>query len=330
MAFYDTRNEPRPEATETSPEPVPGEEAGLADQPTEEPQDMGGRSQQFNFGLPGEVADLQNQEHIGLEERLVTLELKLMDFEYALSKIQAGSTLQSARNSFLEQAKQQASMDGASPTDAPQPQFPDSPGLQQPEGHKTVESKFSTDSDFVPSKARPTSVATTLKPNTHQGTYTSAEKPPNNDRRQIRSSLSSLSIEHYTALITLVRHEQSARQRLEEQVNQLQAQVDQLSTQPRHSRNPSSSQHSHTLSQSSQQRRHGMVEPDSHSRRRRAYLPERPRSSSYDTDPTDTDDEAYHDAYVTPSITPMEFPAERGEYERGAFERISVEEGVAF
>ena len=55
----------------------------------------------------------------------------------------------------------------------------------------------------------------------------------------------------------------------------------------------------------------------------------RPRSSSYSTNETDTDDDAFHDAYVTPNITPVE--RERGEYERGAFDRIvGVEEGMAF
>ncbi len=51
----------------------------------------------------------------------------------------------------------------------------------------------------------------------------------------------------------------------------------------------------------------------------------RPRSSSYDTE-TDTDDDQYHDVYATPEVTPVE----RGEYERGAFDRVEVEEGMAF
>ena len=59
-------------------------------------------------------------------------------------------------------------------------------------------------------------------------------------------------------------------------------------------------------------------------------MQQRPRSSSYSTNETDTDDDAYHDVYATPDLTPMDHRVERGEYERGAFDRIGVGEGVAF
>ena len=59
----------------------------------------------------------------------------------------------------------------------------------------------------------------------------------------------------------------------------------------------------------------------------RYYAEPRPRSSSYSTNETDTEED-YHDAYVTPTtITPVE----RGEYERNAFDRMpGVKDGEAF
>lgn len=43
----------------------------------------------FNFGLP--IDGIHSSEHIGFEERMITLELKLMDLDFAISKVQAGS-----------------------------------------------------------------------------------------------------------------------------------------------------------------------------------------------------------------------------------------------
>ena len=312
---------------ETSPEPVKPEEIEPSESQPDRITEPAVPDQPFNFGLPGESMDMQNQERVGMEERLVTLEIKLMDFEYALSRMQAGSTIPSHRSSQNDRARRQTSLESYTAADSLQSRSGDSPLPQQGES-KFPNHKYSNSADTDPlsPKTRPTSIATTLKPGTHQGTYTSPEKPPLGVR-STRMSLTGLTIEHYTALITLIRHEQAARQRLEEQVAQLQSQIDRVATMS-HSRHASSSQHSHSLSQSSQQRRRGIVEPEP--RRRGTYLHQRPQSSSYSLDRTDTDDESFHDAYVTPSITPMDFNTERGEFERGAFERISVEEGVAF
>ena len=284
--------------------------------------DLGEHNQQFNFGLPADTLPLQNQESMGLEERLITLEIKLMDFEYALSKLQAGST-SSQRNSQFETTKHQQLANSYRYSDVQQTSVEASPAIQQGPISRSISHKPSVE-DLMNPKPRPTSVATTIKQGAHSGIHTSSEKPPAD--RGMRSSLTNLTIEHYTTLITLIRHEQSARQRLEEQVTQLQAQVDrQAPFQGSHSNHPSSSQHSHTFSQSS--RRHGMI--DTEHRRRGPYLSQRPRSSSYSTNET-TDDDDYHDVYVTAEPTPVDQPMERGEYERGAFDRITVGEGVAF
>ena len=274
----------------------------------------------FNFGLHGDT--LHNQERVGLEERIVTLEIKLMDFEYALSKMQAEASLPSRRHSQpIEALERQDSHD--SNHSLQQSKAPLDPAQSTPQATPPIPSSQWV-KDITP-QPRPISVATTLKPG-HAG------QPglPRNDSidRSARSSLASLTIDHYTTLITLLRNEQSARRNLEQQVSILQGRLDALSPpHSSHSQDYSISQqsHSHSRSLSSSQRRQGFV--DLRGGKREQIRPLRPRSSSYSTNETDTDDDAFHDVYATPNIT----PSERGEYERGAFDRVAgVEEGMAF
>ena len=278
---------------------------------------FGEHNGEFNFGLPA-VDPMQNQERIGLEERIVTMEIKLMDFEYTLSKIQAGSTSPARRHSQPREVGRQDSVDSYLASDQTQPSRELSSSLPQ-HSQPASPSKFTHDVTPAP---RPTSIATTLKPG-HAG---SQSRPRNGSiDRSTHSSLSALTIDHYTTLITLIRHEQAARMRLEQQVSMLQGRLDHLSN-PQSSQSlvNSVSQHSHSRSLSSQQRRRGFVEAPAPPGAQYRQL--RPRSSSYSTAETDTDDDQYHDVYVTPDITPVE----RGEYERGAFDRVDVEEGMAF
>ena len=298
---------------------------------TDEGTDMEAHNTDFNFGLSAD--EMQGQERIGLEERLITLEIKLMDFEYALSRLQAGSISPSRRLSQYDGNKARDSELSTHSSDAPPLPNDASPALIQTLSHASSP-HFSTATSSLPPKDRPTSVATTLKPS-HNPQNNSFSKPPSEFAP--RSSLSGLSVEHYTTLVTLIRHEHTARVRLEEQVLDLQKQLERL--QPTHAYHPASSQHSHTFStSSSRNRRHGIVHSDNpnisnnnsgDSRRAQRYVygSRRPSSSSYSANETDTDDENYHDAYVTPDITPVE----RGEYERGAFERVEgIEDGAAF
>lgn len=278
---------------------------------------LGQHGEEFNFGLPADA--MQIQERIGLEERIVTLEIKLMDFEYAISKLQAGSTSPSRRHSErIEMAGRQNSVDSYLSSDYRQAPIEASPALPQ----ATPPASPSKLGYETTPQQRPTSVATTLKAGA-SGPYTSAHK--GSIDRSTRTSLTGLTIEHYTTLITLIRHEQSSRVRLEQQVSMLQQQLDRIApSHSSHSHAHSVSQHSHSRSLSSQQRRQGFVDVGN---RGGHYRQSRPRSSSYSTNETDTDDDIYHDVYVTPDITPVE----RGEYERGAFERVAgVEEGMAF
>ena len=273
-----------------------------------------GTNRNFNFGLSGEP--MPNQERIGLEERIVTLEIKLMDFEYALSKLQAGISTPSRRHSLPGQLpKRQESVDSY---------FSDQSRTNPTVPQVTPPASPSKSANDATPKQRPTSVATTMKPSNSRHSFT--HRKDSSIDRSVRSSLASLTIDHYTTLITLIRHEQSARVRLEQQVSRLQQRLDQSSsTPPSHFYANSLSQHSHSRSLSSSQRRQGFV--DMGIRDRAPIWQQRPRSSSYSTNETDTDESSYHDVYVTPDITPVE----RGEYEGGAFDRVAgVEEGMAF
>ena len=295
-----------------------------AEAANDEGGNLGQHSAEFNFGLPADA--MHNQEQIGLEERIVTLEIKLMDFEYAISKLQANCTSPSRRRSaVVGMAERQDSADSYMSSDQRQAPI-SSPALPR----ETPPLSPSKSAQEILPQQRPTSVATTLKASA-LGPGTSGSK--GSIDRSTGSGLTGLTIEHYTTLITLIRHEQSSRVRLEQQVSMLQQQLDRISpSRPSHSQAYSpASQHSHSRSLSSQQqRRQGFVEVGS---RVVHYGPPRPRSSSYSTNETDTDDDVYHDVYVTPDVTPVERGerGERGEYERGAFERVAgVEEGMAF
>jgi hypothetical protein len=280
-----------------------------ADTADEDDRNIREHNGDFNFGLPSEP--MQEQERIGLEERIITLEIKLMDFEYAISKLQAASTSPSRRHSQFEESGRQESVDSYVSSDRPQRKVvPNLSSMTEPSPPASP-SKFARETNPKP---RPTSVATTLKPG-HSG-HTAHRK--GSIDQSTHSSLASLTIDHYTTLISLIRHEQSERRRLEQQVSMLHGRLDHLShPQSSHSLANSISQYSHSRSLSSQHRRQGFVETPARAAR--------PRSSSYDTE-TDTDDDQYHDVYATPEVTPVE----RGEYERGAFDRVEVEEGMAF
>ena len=141
---------------ELSPNPAKIEDdEETAEEIAAEDADIGEHNQQFNFGLPAaDALQMQDQERMGLEERLITLEIKLMDFEYALSKVQAGPG-SSTRNSNLDMAKRQGSVDSylSSPIEPP----------SAPQGMpKSVSHKPSVE-DLMNPKPRPTSVATTIK-----------------------------------------------------------------------------------------------------------------------------------------------------------------------
>lgn len=332
-----------PESRQPSPDHAIVRRQGFLEQTPPMPQEVehGGPPHpgDFNFGCLSS-GPMHSQENISLEERMVTLEIKLMDFEYAISKLQADLK----------------SVDVKSPTEdisqhyEASPQPPSNSTFLQPPPRKAIENSPTSNYDQSPEstpgmqqlpfgihgpanqpKPRPTSIATTLKP--AQGDRTS------------RNSMTELTIEHYTTLITLIRREQSARIRLEDQVTMLEQELRSMkSPSPsslREIRDARRQNHYPSTASISGYRRY--ESPDEHRRHytppeRRPYsrgsnerylltqqqqhqkrLDERSRSRSNYNNETDTDDEDFHEVYVT--------PVERGELERPD---LDGEEGLAF
>ncbi|KAL9023201.1 MAG: hypothetical protein Q9196_007342, partial [Gyalolechia fulgens] len=152
----------------------------------------------FDFGLS--AGALQSQGHVSLEERLVTLEIKLMDFEYAISKLQADIKYVDVK-SPTEDISQHYEVSPQVPSN---PTFLRPPSLlgsknsptsnydQSPESTPGIQQlPFGIHHAATRPKPRPTSIATTLK-------------PARSDRNSL-TSMTELTIEHYTTLITLIR-----------------------------------------------------------------------------------------------------------------------------
>ncbi|KAL9583600.1 MAG: hypothetical protein Q9203_005014 [Teloschistes exilis] len=291
----------------------------------------------FNFDLSS--SEMPNQEQISLEERLVTFEIKLMDFDYAISKLQADMK----------------TVDVKSPTEdisqhyEASPQLPSNPTLLQPPPKAALENSPSSNYDQSPEStpgmqqmpfgihlpanqrnARPTSIATTLK-------------PARGDRSS-RNSMTELTIEHYTTLITLIRREQSARIQLEDKVSMLQREIQSLKSpfpgslreiqdMRQHAYSPLSSHSAYRPYHSLDDHTRNYTPPEDRrpysrdtnerfllrQQQQQRFHDERSQSRSNYNDETDTDEESFHEAYVT--------PVERGEYERPDLEG---EEGLAF
>ena len=263
----------------------------------------------FDFDLDPEQPRRNHQsalshEYSHIEERLITMELTMMRLELAISKVQAGSFSSVDRDTDRFEARTNAVMNhsrtesGSTDPGVPRTARPDkgTPASQQ--------TAFGADSASH-SRQRPTSIATTLKA---FGPDLSAPSKVMSDHRSRQSSMTGLTIEHYTALTTLLRRERSARKRLEDQVSELSLQVQALYAQGRTS-NPHPPR-------SSNEAYH--VRSESRAEKFRFGGQARTGSEDYGG-ASDTDDASFHETYVT--------PIER-EYSEGR--AYGHEEGVAF
>ena len=254
----------------------------------------------FDFGVL--ASSVQEQEKISMEERVVMLEVKLMSLEYAISKIQAqppspaGSASQYLR-SGLETRKTSVDSD---------PSGTSSPSKSHEQSHMSLfdyKSKQpmadSSSKSDQQRKLRPTSIAPTIRQRRAALPIMSEQER----KARNRTSITSLTIDHYTTLIGLIRREQAARIRLEHQVSELQQQL--MSFQypsPPHSRSQVLRRRGNPYFQTSNEA------IDLHSGR-----------SAFDHDDTDTDD-GEQEVYETPT--------ERREFEGAIFE--SPFDGEAF
>lgn len=174
------------------------------------------------LGIPPNVGNLvhnmQQGDGLTLEQRLTTMEVKLIDLEFAIARMQSHSIdpEQSSRQ------KQAAPMDSCPPY------------LRR----KASGYSGSGDNDDSPSPlasllpGRPTSTAT-VRPETTPTTHSRTIRPAHSATSL--SDLNGVSIEQYSALVTLLRREQTARRNLEGQVTSLRDDIRQLQRTALHS-----------------------------------------------------------------------------------------------
>ena len=199
-----------------------------------------GHGQNFDFGATTRA--MSGLEKISLEERIVTLEVKLMDLEYAISKLQARPR--------SPEDQQRRPDEAAGPSEprilANNPREPsqmDPSLMNQPKTDPTPIRSIPPNAPFhlrMPSlsKPRPISVVTTVR-------LAKVQDSPSPTRRSrfsttTQSDITSMSNDHYSTLIALISREQSARMRLETQVEDLRHQISVMSSPtskaPRHVR----------------------------------------------------------------------------------------------
>ena len=148
----------------------------------------------FDFGQLG-----QDNDDVSLEQRINTLEVKLMDLELAISKLQS-------HDSTNPKSRKRTPTPGSEPIP---PSFLSTPSATPPRSSPSGDS-------------RPIST-TTVRPNT------SANRPYISQNSSLSvSDFSGITIEQYSALVTIIRREQSSRKFLELQVNQLQKDMQRL------------------------------------------------------------------------------------------------------
>ncbi|KAL2817264.1 hypothetical protein BDW59DRAFT_133542 [Aspergillus cavernicola] len=197
-----------PTRTTVASAPKPSAEVSVFEEDEPE-EDEGNLLPSFTPVLPPNVGELinsmQNDEDASLEQRLATLEVKLIDLEFAIARMQGG------------RADTPANSPGQKKT-------------QEPAQHKRQKSSgFSPPSsgdDFptenVPSTDRPLSTST-IRPSLVDIQRARALQAPS---MVSLSDSGAISVQQYSALVMLLRREQTARRNLEQQVTGLQEDVE--------------------------------------------------------------------------------------------------------
>ncbi|KAJ5124074.1 uncharacterized protein N7515_007899 [Penicillium bovifimosum] len=138
------------------------------------------------------VSTMQQDDNVTLEQRLTTLEVKLIDLEFAIARMQTSDHDKTSR-----------------------PRHPASTGSLSSRRHKPAILSDSDTSPLPSAYTRPSSTST-IRPDT-MNTRTLRPAPSATSL----SDYNGVSIEQYSTLVTLLRREQTARRNLEAQVGGL-------------------------------------------------------------------------------------------------------------
>lgn len=163
------------------------------------------------------ISTMQNNDNVTLEQRMTTLEVKLIDLEFAIARIQdkrgdAGPPASAKKTPDTARMPRKRSPERPTTTTATTPPVPPEPA--EDDEYETVEIEI---------KDRPASTSTIRPKTLHRArTYQLPSTPPHVDTSY------SISIEQYSALVMLLRREQSARRHLEGQISDMREDIQQL------------------------------------------------------------------------------------------------------
>lgn len=172
------------------------------------------------------VNAIHEGENIPMEQRLAMLEVKLIDLEFAIARMQTGQS------------------NASSPAETPVPSKKSEAVTAANRRHYRKKSTARSPPDTSHSKQepdRPVSTGT-IRPGTTNTTNTASTTGQANRSRTLQppsstslSDTNSISIEQYSALVMLLRREQSARRNLEGEVSSLRDDIKQLQCMARES-----------------------------------------------------------------------------------------------
>ncbi|KAL4981050.1 hypothetical protein BDW66DRAFT_2503 [Aspergillus desertorum] len=170
------------------------------------------------------ISSMQNDDNASLEQRMTTLEVKLIDLEFAIARMQSGRTDTPAadapkrRGSEPARHKRQKSSAKSSAKS-----FPHSPPSSLDD---------SSTREQISTNDRPLSMST-IRPSPSDIYRARALQAPS--MISLHSDSGTISIQQYSALVMLLRREQTARRNLEQQVSGLREDIERLARMARDS-----------------------------------------------------------------------------------------------
>lgn len=203
---------PPTRSTKTSaPKPSEGVSVFESDEPNEPAPPSLAPSLPPNVGEL--ISSMQTDDNASLEQRMTTLEVKLIDLEFAIARMQTGNA------------------------ETPAPEAPNQKTPQDPSRHKRKKSSGHSPSssqdqnnspteDQLAGTDRPLSTST-IRPSLPDIHRARALQAPS--MVSLNSDSGAISVQQYSALVMLLRREQTARRNLEQQVSGLRDDVERLS-----------------------------------------------------------------------------------------------------
>lgn len=205
-------------------------EAQSVDHDTSRPEDSN--------SIPGRISDTGKSFHFGgltvtvddggekgsIEERVVSLEVKLIDLEYTVSRLQSSSTTGQSESSTYMLGHESTTLSNQSHHNS------DAATNLSVSTQPTTVSLFSPLDEHAAQQKQHAEVDDVIRGPLRVSTSTGSRP---------RNSLDTLTIDHLNSLIGLIRREQAARHRLEDQVVELQREFKSLRLQLLPSSGPS-------------------------------------------------------------------------------------------